>query len=284
MKHTELRRRFRAILGGDRCISPVTIYDALSARVAASVGHEVGLLAGSVTSSTILGVPDLALYTLTEMADQVRRIMRVSELSLLLDADNGFGNALNVMRAVQELEHAGVSALTIEDSVLPARFGTAPDTLELVSVEEMIGKLRAALAAREDSSLVIAARTAALKAGTGDIVERVKAYARTGVDAVFITGLKKFEDFEAVRAAVTLPVIVGTAPAISRDQFAARGVRIVLQGHPTIAAVVKALRDTYTHLHEGGTPVALQPRIASADEMAQVTNAAAYEKMRENYL
>jgi oxaloacetate decarboxylase len=122
LRHTEQRKRFRAILNGAECLSPASVYDALSARVAESVGYRLGILAGSVSSNTTLAAPDLILLTLTDFADQVRRMMRVSDLSLLVDADHGYGNALNVMRTVQELEHAGVSAMSIEDTSLPIRY------------------------------------------------------------------------------------------------------------------------------------------------------------------
>ncbi|MGH8620573.1 MAG: isocitrate lyase/PEP mutase family protein, partial [Burkholderiales bacterium] len=143
MNHTDQRKRLRAVFAGTKCLSPASVYDALSARVAESVGYELGMLAGSVASNTTLAAPDLIVLTLTEFADQVRRILRASGLSLIVDADHGYGNALNVMRTVEELEHAGVSALSIEDTVLPARFGQAEGTDELISLAEMVGKLKA---------------------------------------------------------------------------------------------------------------------------------------------
>ena len=211
--------------------------------------------------------------------------MRVSQLSLLVDADHGYGNALNAMRTVQELEHAGVSALTIEDTVLPARFGQPEDTLEVVSTGEMVGKLRAALHARQDPSLVIAARTAALKAEDIErTVARARAYAATGVDAIFITGLKSLAQFEAVRAAVRLPIIIGAAPDVKREDLAARGVRILLQGHQPVAAAVKALHDAYTHLYYGGAPADLKSKIASVQEMERLVNGEGYKKWQREYL
>ena len=282
--YSEQRQFIRAVLAGDRCLSPATVYDALSARVAEAVGFRLGILAGSVCASTVLAAPDVVLQTLTEFADQVRRVMRNSRLSLIVDADTGYGNALNVMRTVQELEHAGVSLLTIEDLVMPQRFNAAHE-FELVSSEEMTGKLRAALAARSDPTLVVAARTAALKGeDAARTVARAQAYAATGVDAIFITGLKKLTDFDAVRAAIKLPIIVGTAPEIKREELAARGVRVLLQGHPPVRAVVKALRDVYTHLHEGGVPADLKPKLASAQEMDALTGNAAYAEWMRQYL
>lgn len=283
MTATERRRRLRELLAGPVCLSPATVYDALSARVAESVGYEIGVLSGSVSAGTLLAAPDLVLQTLTEFADQVRRIMRVSQLSLVLDADHGYGNALNVMRAVQELEHAGTSAIMIEDTVMPPRFGAAG--LEVVSTGEMVGKLRAALHARQDPALMIVGRIAALKAEDARrAAERARAYAATGIDAMFITGLKSLGDFDAIRAAVTLPIIVGSAPALKRENLAARGVRLLLQGHQPVAAAVKALREVYTHLYNGGAPAELGSLIAAPDEMDRLVNGGQYREWRRQYL
>ena len=284
MNHTGQRQRLRAILAGSQCLSPASVYDPLSARIAEAVGYEIGMLAGSVASNTTLAAPDLIVLTLTEFADQIRRIMRASNLSLLVDADHGYGNALNVMRTVQECEHAGVSALSIEDTVLPTPFGQSGESY--TSIEEGVGKMKAALAARRDPSLVIAGRTSALKKeGTEGAVARAKAYAATGVDAIFLVGLEKLEQLDAVRAAVKLPIIIGSAPAsLKRDDLAARGARILLQGHQPVAAAVKALRDIYTHLYKGGAPADYKDKVATADEMERLTGGESYRKWQRDFL
>ncbi|MCE2998469.1 MAG: oxaloacetate decarboxylase [Betaproteobacteria bacterium] len=269
LRHTEQRRRFRAILEGSACLSPASVYDPLSARVAESVGYQLGILAGSVSSNTTLAAPDLILLTLTDFADQVRRMMRVSHLSLLVDADHGYGNALNVMRTVQELEHAGVSAMSIEDTALPIRFGQQEGQDELISIPEMVGKLKAAVAARCDPSTVIAGRTAALKVeDLSRTVERVKAYAACGVDCIFIIGVETAAEVRAVREASGLPVIVGPGRTTeTREAFAEAGCRVLLQGHQPVAAAVKALREVYAYLHGGGDPAGLKDKIASNKDM-----------------
>jgi oxaloacetate decarboxylase len=283
MTPTEKRQRLRAVLAGDVCVSPATVYDALSARVAQSAGHQVGVLSGSVSGNTVLAVPDLMLQTLTEFAEQVRRITRASDLSLVLDADNGYGNALNVMRTVQELEHAGTSALMVEDVVMPQRFGAA--SLEVVSTEEMVGKLRAAVSARQDPSLILFARTAALKAeDVQRTAARTRAYAATGVDGIFLTGVTRLDEFDAIRAAVSIPIVLGTTPGVKREDLAARGVRLVLQGHQPVAAVVKTLLEVYTHLQKGGAPADLKSKVASAEEMASVMRHAQYDAWSRDFL
>src|SRR5499433_1745556 len=173
MHWTDRRRRFRAILKGDRCYHPASLFDPLSARIAQDLGFEVGMFAGSTASLTVLGAPDLILITLSEFAGQAYRINRAFDLPLLVDADHGYGNALNVMRTVEELETAGVSALTIEDTVLPRPHGGQSEGL--VSVEEMLGKLRGAVAARQDPALVVLGRTSALRyGGIAEAAKRVR--------------------------------------------------------------------------------------------------------------
>ena len=286
MNHTEQRKRLRAVFAGTQCISPASVYDGLSARVAESVGYKVGMLAGSVASNTTLAAPDLIVLTLTEFADQVRRIMRASDLSLIVDADHGYGNALNVMRTVEELEHSGVSGMSIEDTSLPTPFGQAEGTDTLISLEEMVGKLKAAVAARRDPSTIILGRTASLKVeGTEGAVKRAKAFAACGVDAIFLVGVEKIEQVKAVHDAAKLPVMVGSAPAsIKREDFAVAGARVLLQGHQPVAAAVKAVKDVYTHLYNGGAPADLKDKIVSAGELEKLVNGESYKKWQKDYL
>jgi len=285
MNYTERRQRMRKILSGNECVSPASVFDPLSARVAESVGYELGMLAGSVASNTTLAAPDLIVLTLTEFADQIRRIQRASGLTLLVDADHGYGNALNVMRTVEECEHAGVSGMSIEDTALPTRFGNTGGE-ELTSIEEGAGKMKAALAARRDPALVIAGRTSALRAeGMEGAIARAKAYAAVGVDAIFLVGVEALEQVKAVHDAVKIPIIVGSAPAsIKREDFAAAGARVLLQGHQPVAAAAKALRDVYEHLFKGGAPAELKSRVASNEEMNALTRNDDYRRWQRDYL
>jgi oxaloacetate decarboxylase len=281
------RRHFREALTSPACTSPASVYDPLSARIAESVGYRLGMLAGSVASFSTLAAPDLIVMTLTEVSDQVRRIMRASDLGLLIDADHGYGNALNVMRTIEELEHAGAAAVSIEDTVLPPRFGQPADSEAVISLEEMMGKLRAAVAARRDPDFVIAGRTSSLRVeGLERAAQRVKAYAEAGVDAIFVVGVETIEQVKALGSAAGLPLIVGpTAKAtFDRASLAAHGARLLLQGHQPIAAAVKALSETYAHLHAGGSPEALKGKIASAVEMDRLVRVQQFADWRNRFL
>ena len=224
--------------------------------------------------------------SLSEFADQAYRINRAGSLPLLVDADHGYGNALNAMRTVEELEHAGVSGMSIEDTALPTRFGQPAGTDELISLDEMVGKLKAAVSARRDPETVILGRTAALKVeGVDGTIKRAKAFVACGVDAIFLVGVESADQVRAVHEATRMPIMVGSAPAsIKREDFAAAGARVLLQGHQPVAAVVKTLREAYTHLFSGGTPAELKDKIASAKEMDELTSGAAYKQWQRDFL
>jgi carboxyvinyl-carboxyphosphonate phosphorylmutase len=292
-RHTQQRQRFRHALAGSRCVTIPTVYDPLSARAAAAVGYELTFLAASVASNITLAAPDFIVLTLTEFAQEIRGIMRTADLSLLVDADHGYGNALNVMRTVKELEHAGVSALTIEDTAQPRRFGqgepsfTDDMTRELVSTPEMLGKLKAAVAARADPSLVIVARTSALWVeDLNSTIARVQAYGQTGVDALFLVGLRSLDQLQAIHAAAKLPIIApgGMPASFDPHELAAHGAKVKVQGHYPLAAAVRALRDTYGHLFNGGQAADLKPRPASEELMAKLKGGDTYDRWLRDYM
>src|SRR5271156_411693 len=199
MDWTDRRERLRAIIAGPRCIHPGSVYDAISARIAEDLGFEVGMFAGSIGSLSVLGAPDIIVLTLSEFAAQAYRINRAGKLPLMVDADHGYGNALNVKRTVEELETAGVAALTIEDTELPRPFGDGKT--RLIPIAEGVGKMRAALAGRQDPKLVVAGRTGAVAVtGVEDAIARARAYQAAGVDAMFFSGVKTRAELEAIHA------------------------------------------------------------------------------------
>ncbi|GHU35395.1 oxaloacetate decarboxylase [Betaproteobacteria bacterium] len=282
---TDRRRRFRSLLSSPSCIYPASVFDPVSARIAEDIGFEAGMFAGSIAALTVLGAPDLVLLTLSEFAEQIRRICRVSNLPLLVDADHGYGNALNVMRTVEELETAGVAALTIEDTVLPVAFGQSGPA-KLVSLEEGAGKMRAALHARRDDALAIVGRTSApMLTGLEDAIARCQAYEAVGVDALFIAGLRKRAELEALSARVSLPIILGRAEheLVDPDHLTRHHVRIALQGHQPMAAAVRAIHDTLKALREGIPPEKLQG-LASAELMGRTSRDNTYRTWTAEFL
>lgn len=284
-RFTARRQRFRAILAGDRCIHPASVFDPASARIAEDVGFEAGMLAGSTASLAVLGAPDNITLTLSEFAALAQRICRAGELPLMVDADHGYGNALSVMRTVEELETAGICGLSIEDTMLPEPFG-ASGKARLIALEEGVGKMKAAVAARRDPLLVIAARTSATSVTSlDDARRRVAAYSKTGVDAIFLAGVSSRADVEGVRQATDLPLILGNAPAGLKDPafLAGNGVRICLLGHQPIQAAIQAVYATMKALRDGADPGTLTG-MPSAQTMRHVTRADDYERWTRDLL
>jgi carboxyvinyl-carboxyphosphonate phosphorylmutase len=285
MDWTERRTRFRALLSGNRCVHPGSVYDAISARIAEDLGFEVGIFSGSIGSMTVLGAPDIVVLTLTEFAAQANRVCRAGNLALLVDADHGYGNALNVRRTVEELETAGVCAMSIEDTVLPRPYGPSGKPT-LIPVEEGIGKMKAALSARQDSKLVIAGRTSALAiTGLDDAMKRVKAYEAAGVDAIFLAGGVTAEAIAAISSEIKIPLITGggAGTLADLDWMAAHKVRVALQGHAPFSAAVQAVYNTLKALREGTKPEDLTG-IASGDLMRRVTRADQYAQWTKDFL
>ncbi|OEC34270.1 carboxyvinyl-carboxyphosphonate phosphorylmutase [Pseudomonas cuatrocienegasensis] len=242
--HHELRHAFRQLLAADRCYHTASVFDPMSARIAADLGFEVGILGGSVASLQVLGAPDFALITLSEFVEQASRIGRVSRLPVIADADHGYGNALNVMRTVVELERAGVAALTIEDTLLPAQFGRK--STDLISVEEGVGKIRAALEARVDPDLSIIARTHAGVLSADEVIRRTQAYQEAGADGICIVGIEDFDHLEQVTAHLSVPLMLvtyGNPKLRDNPRLAKLGVRIVVNGHAAYFAAIKATYD-----------------------------------------
>jgi oxaloacetate decarboxylase len=278
------REQLRAILSGPACIRPGSVYDAISIRIAEDLGFQLGMFGGSVASLAVLGDPDIALITLTELAEQMRRMSRAAPLPVLVDADHGYGNALNVRRTVQELEAAGAAGLTIEDTLLPQAFGET--RTQLISLEEGIGKMRAALDGRGDPSLVVIGRTGAISiTGLDDTVKRAKAYEATGVDALFFTGIRSRAELEAISGATKLPIVLGGAPEDMSDLDYLRGqrVRIALQGHAPFAAATQAVYETLKALRDGASPKSLKG-IASAELTGRVTREGATKTRSADFL
>ena len=274
MTFRKRREALRSILSGGRCIRPGSVYDAISIRIAEDLGFEAGMFGGSVASLAVLGDPDIALITLTELAEQMRRMSRAAALPVLVDADHGYGNALNVRRTVQELEAAGAAGLTIEDTLLPQAFGEAKT--QLISLEEGVGKMKAALDGRGDPSLVVMARTGASSiTSLGDAIERARAYEATGVDALFLTGIKTRTELEAISVATRLPIVLGGVPEELNDldYLAGKRVRIALQGHAPFAAATAAVYETLKTLREGTPPKQLKG-LASSELTNRLTREA----------
>jgi len=287
--------RLRQILCGDRCLTASSLFDPMSARIADDLGFEVGVIGGSVASMAVLGDPDMILLTLSELAEQARRVCRAGRLCVIVDADHGYGNALNVMRTVQELHSAGVAGLTLEDTLLPRAHGASREP-GLIDIEEGVGKMRAALQARAETAdsagvggeggVVLFGRTsAATITGVDDAIRRLLAYQDAGVDALFVPGLKERAELDRIAAAVHLPIVLGGCheQLADADYLSSRNVKIWLGGHQAFAAAVQAVHATLSDVRAGMPPSGLK-NIAPAKLMTRLTRASDFDRWTREYL
>ena len=280
------RVAMRALLDGERCVHPASVFDPLSAIAAQDLGFECAMLGGSVASLVLLGAPDLGLITLDELAGLVRRICRASAVPLLVDADHGYGNALNVRRTVQELEGAGAAAISIEETLLPASFGGSGEAL--TTVDEAVGKLRAAVGAREDSALAIVGRTNAGLQTLAQLLERQRRFEDTGIDAFFVARARSLDVVEALAANARVPLVLAALPAgADAAWLAARKVRVCLKGHQGFANAVALVYSQLAALR--GADAAAGGTAPDASETApqlvqRLSGTAFYDRLEQDYL
>ena len=280
------RERFRRVITRPECTLAANIFDPLSARIAHMLDYEVCFLSGSVHKVANLAYPDIVMTNMSDLVDVCRRITRIADVSLMHDGEDGFGNAVNVVRSVKELEAAGVSAIEIEDAIPPLRFNQ--ESLGLYSEVEQVGKLEAAVAARNDPTTVIVARTTALtQFPLDEALDRIKAYSQTGVEVIRLAGLRNRDQLEAVHQATPLPLTVLSPPSDmvnDRAFMAANGVRIVIPGNPAFGMAIQAIYDSFKHLKEGGSVEDLAPREANAELLRQVNRTDEFIELQERYL
>ncbi len=280
------RERFRRVISRPECTLAANIFDPLSARIAHMLDYEVCFLSGSVGKVANLGVPDIVITNMSDLVDVCRRITRIADVSLMHDGEDGFGNAVNVVRSVKELEVAGVSAIVREDAIPPLRFNQ--ENPGLYSQEEQVGKLEAAVAARTDPMTVIVARTTALTHFPLDeALDRIKAYSQTGVEAIRLAGLRTRVQLEAVHQATPLPLTVLSPPDDMMEDMvflAGNGVRILMAGNPSFGMAVQAVYDCFKHLKEGGALEDLASREASPELLRQVNRTDEFIQLQQQYL
>ena len=277
---------YRALLKKPAATLAGNIFDPLSARIAQVVGYDLLVLSGSVGKASNLAAPDTVVSTLPDVQDQIRRITRNTDIPIMVDAEDGFGNAVNVWRCVRELEAAGVSGIEIEDNVVPREFGV--EDAGLNPLETHVGKLKAAVAARTDPTTVIIARTATWRADREHAIDRIKAYAATGAEAFMLTGVKSKADIEAThKAAPDIPITILAPPPGVKDDAAFcadNNVKIIMLGTPTYLVAVKSIYDTLKFLKDGGDAAELKAKQADAGLARQIIRIDEFEKWQKEYM
>jgi 2-methylisocitrate lyase-like PEP mutase family enzyme len=266
------------------------VYDALSAGIAAAAGFDTLYLSGAAIAYCRLGRPDIGLVSSTEVAETIALVRDRVDCSLIVDADTGYGNALNVQRTVRLFERAGASAIQLEDQVFPKRCGHLSGKA-VIPAAEMAGKIRAAVDARQSESTLIVGRTDAAAVETLDrAIERGRLYAEAGADILFIEAPRTRDDLAKVATALagTVPLLAnmvegGNTPLLTADELAGIGFRIVIFPGGIVRALARTARDYYANLKANGTNVAFQDRMFDFQELNDMLGTAEMLKHGRSY-
>lgn len=248
------------------------VYDAITARAAHVAGADGLYLTGAGVTNSRLGMPDIALITLGEMADAAARVCQVAPLPVISDADTGYGETWNVARTVIEMERAGLAGIHLEDQVSPKRCGHL-DGKQVIEPRAMAQKVRAAVDTKRDPAFLIVARTDARGVeGLEKAIERAKLYVDHGADAVFPEGLTSEEEFEAFRKALSVPLLAnmtefGKTPIIAASRFESLGYNLVIFPMTAFRVMLKAVTEAYAELLRTGTQAGLLDRMRTRDEL-----------------
>lgn len=287
---TEKRRAFRDALAREEILVAPGAYDAITALLVEANGFDAVYVSGAGATNAHLGLPDLALITLTEMAEIVGRITAAVDIPAFSDVDTGYGNALNVVRTVRELERAGAAGLHLEDQVFGKRCGHL-EGKQLVGVDEMLGKLAAAQEARRDPEFVLIARTdAAALGGVDEALRRAHAYAEGGADVIFVEALTDPAEFERfARDAPPIPLLAnmtefGKTPILPAAEFQRLGYAAVIFPMTAFRLMLRAVDDGLAELRRTGTQRDLLDRMRTREELYRLVGYDAYEELERRFV
>jgi len=282
-----LTTRLRTLLNAPGALMAPGVADPLMARIVAQQGFDALYMTGAGTAAARLGMPDVGLLTLTEMADNVTRIVDAAQLPLIADADNGFGGPLNVRRTVQCYERAGAAGLHLEDQVLPKRCGHLAGK-QLVSQADFVAKIHAAVDARRDDDFMIIARTDAIAVeGFDAAIERAQAYAEAGADMLFVEapGPAQLPDIVPRLAKPVLYNMAtsGKTPFLKREEIEALGFKLIIYPNWMMLAAIKAATEVLQTLKRDGTIAAIAPDVPSFQQFFDLVGMQEVRELEARY-
>jgi carboxyvinyl-carboxyphosphonate phosphorylmutase len=265
-------------------------YDALSARLVEGAGFEAVYMTGFGTSASLLGRPDVGLLTFSEMVDNARRLVQAVKVPVIADADNGYGNPINVVRTVKEYEAAGVSAVHIEDQVIPKKCGHL-EGKQVIDASEMVEKVRAAVEARHAEEFVIIARTDARAVeGMDGALERASLYRDAGADALFVEAPRSEEEVSAVAEAFPdVPLLFnwlegGETPPVPLERLKELGFGLIIFPLSAMLAATRAIRETLAKIHADGSPISvMEDRLLPFEEFTDLIGLPEIEDLEERF-
>ncbi len=283
------RQTLRRLLKRDKLLVAPGCFDGLSARLVEEAGFEAVYLSGGAVARS-MGIPDIGLVTLSESIDRAAQVVATVRIPIIADADTGYGNAVNLVRTVREFERAGVAAIHIEDQITPKRCGHL-DGKEVIPMAEMEKKLQAALATRTDPDFCIIARTDARGVnGFDDAIKRGRAFAKLGVDAIFVEAPQSEEELAEIPRQISDVLILvnvfkgGKTPMLPMQRLQEMGYRIAIYPSETQRAAIHAMRKTLDTLKREGTTESIDDSLTTFKERDRVVGLDDWQKIEKAYL
>ena len=280
----------RKILGKEKTILVPGAYDALSAKILKQAGFEVLYMSGSGVTASLSGLPDVGLLTMTEMVNRARHIVGAIDLPLICDADDGYGNPINVVRTVKEYERAGVAGIHIEDQVAPKKCGHF-EGKQIIPAEEMVKKIEAAIYAREDKEFLLIARTDARSVeGLDEALKRAQLYAKAGADMIFFESPQSVDELRTISDKLSdIPLLVnmvegGKTPVLPFEDLQKMGFKIILYPTSTIRAVAKTLQNLAAHLYRFKNTEGFESQLVTFEGRNQITGLSHIRELEEKFV
>ena len=279
---------FRKLIGGKETLVLPGVYDCISTKLVEQAGFKAAGITGAGLAASVLGYPDVGLTTMTEVLTQTKNIVRAVNIPIFADCDTGYGNPLNVYRTIQEFEDAGVGGLFIEDQIWPKRCGHFEKKL-LISKEDMVQKVKAAVDARKDPDLVIMARTDARAVyGLDDAIDRARAYVKAGADLIFIEAPQTVEELRKVAKSVKVPTMAnmvegGKTPILSVKELEEMGFKVVAFSGSAQKLAIRAMKELLNALKATGRLDGYIDKIASLSERSELLGLPKYYDMEIKY-
>jgi 2-methylisocitrate lyase-like PEP mutase family enzyme len=283
------RQIIKQLFKRERLLVAPGCFDGLSARLIEEAGFEAAYLSGGAVARS-MGIPDIGLVTMSEVIDRAAQVVAAVKIPIIADADTGYGNAVNLVRSVREFERTGVAAIHIEDQITPKRCGHL-DGKEVIPMGEMEKKLQAALASRSDPDFAIIARTDARGVhGFDDAISRGRAFAKLGVDAVFVEAPQSEAELEEIpRALPNVPLLVnvfkgGKTPMLPVERLQRMGYRIAIYPSETQRAAIHAMRQALALLKHEGTTEKMDGALTTFNERDKLVGLDEWQQLEKQYL
>jgi methylisocitrate lyase len=282
-------KKFRKLVNENKPLQIVGAVNAYSALMAEKVGHQSIYLSGGGVAASSLGVPDLGITSLADVLEDAKRITQVTSLPLLVDADTGWGGALNITRCVREMINSGVAAIHIEDQVSQKRCGHRPNKA-IVSTNEMVDRIKAAVDAKTDPNFVIMARTDSLAIeGMHSAIDKATAFEEAGADMIFPEALNTIEQYREFSDSINAPILAnitefGQTPLFTKEELSDAGVDMILYPLSAFRAMSKAALNVYQHIIQDGHQNNVIESMQTREELYDFLNYHQYEKQLDDVM